>query len=134
MTESKKTPASLDDIVSAIEKLQNSLDEVSMWQKISGVEKVKEVLERALDKPEKILVYHLSTDDKTTREINNITGVSRVSISSYQKSWFNLGLMKKVPTSSKERYVKNFNLEDFGIKIPEIKLTNNQLKKRSGKK
>lgn len=115
---SEKQPATLDDVISSIGRLQNSIDNVVTWLKISGVEKVKKLLETELDKPEKILTYHYSVEDKSSRDIKELSGAALGTISSYHTSWFNLGLMKKVPIKGKERYVKNFNLEDFRITIP----------------
>lgn len=114
----EKLPATLDDVVSSIGKLQNSIDDAVTWLKISGVEKVKNLLEKELEKPEKILTYHYSIEDKSVRDIKELSGAGLGTISGYQTAWFNLGLMKKVPIRGKDRYVKNFNLEDFGINIP----------------
>ena len=114
----KKQPATLDDVISSIDKMQNSLNDVVKWLKILGVENVKVLLKKELDKPEKILVYHNSTEGKSTRDIKKLSGAALGSISSYHTIWFNLGLMKKIPIPGNDRYVKNFDLEDCGIKIP----------------
>jgi len=110
--------ATLDDVVDKLEDVKNSLEEISVWLKITGTEKVEKLLNSNLNSPEKILVYHYS-DGKTTREINSLSNASLGSISKYQTSWHRLGLMKKITVKGKERYVKNFNLEDHAIKIPE---------------
>ena len=114
----KKQPATLDDVISSIDKMQNSLNDVVKWLKILGVENVQTLLKKELDKSEKILIYHNSTEGKSIRDIKELSGASLGSINSYHTIWFNLGLMKKIPMRGKDRYVKHFNLEDFGIKIP----------------
>ncbi|MFY9300030.1 MAG: hypothetical protein WAO91_02410 [Candidatus Nitrosotenuis sp.] len=126
MSKQGKTEPTLSDVIEVLNRNQNTLEEVATWLKISGTEKVKNLLESTLDKPEKILVYHHSTESHSTREIETLSGVSLFAISSYQTSWFRLGLMKKIPVHGKNRYVKNFDLEDFGIKIPDVDKQKNQ--------
>ena len=117
-TEQKK-PATLDDVVAALRQNQQVLEEIRVWTKINGVEKVQSVLNKALDTPEKRIVYHLS-DGKTTREINAICGVSIGTVSTYWNSWNRLGLMKTISVKRGDRFIKSFDLEDYGIEIPKI--------------
>ncbi len=117
-TEQKK-PATLDDVVIALQQNQQVLEEIRVWTKINGVEKVQSVLNKALDTPEKRTVYHLS-DGKTTREINAICGVSIGSVSTYWNSWKRLGLMKTISVKRGDRFIKSFDLEDYGIEVPKI--------------
>ena len=120
MSNEDQIEPTLKNVIERLELNQSTLEDIATWLKISGVEKVRILLEKVLDKPEKTLVYHYSTEERTTREIKDLAGAGLFSISSYQTSWFRLGLMKKIPIHGKERYVKNFNLDDFGIQIPEI--------------
>lgn len=111
--------ATLNDVVDALVRNQEKLEEVSMWLKITGSDKVKTILTSTLNTPEKIMVYHLS-DGKTTREIATNSGVSISTISTYWKNWNKLGLMKSIRVSGGERYMRNFDLDDCGIEIPKI--------------
>ena len=116
----QKKDATLNDILAVLEKNQNTLDEISTWIKISGIEKVRDVLTTALDTPEKKTVYHLS-DGSTVQEIESKCSLSDSQISRYQKRWYNLGLMKKERARGRgDRHVKVFDLEDFGIEIPKV--------------
>jgi len=117
-TEQKK-PATLDDVIATIQQNQQVLEEIRMWTKINVVEKVQNVLNKTLDTPEKRIVYHLS-DGKTTREINAICGVSIGSVSTYWNGWNRLGLMKTISVKRGDRFIKSFDLGDFGIDIPKI--------------
>ena len=114
----KKQSTTLDDVISSIDKMQNSLNDIVKWLKILGVENVKILLKKELDKSKKILIYHNSTEGKSIRDIKELSGAALGSITRYHTIWFNLGLMKKIPIQGKDRYVKNFDLKDFGIKIP----------------
>lgn len=117
----QKKPATLDDVLLALEQNQQTLDDIKTWIKISGVEKVQNILSKFLETPEQRIVYHLS-DGKTTREINSVCGVSIGTISRYWKMWYSLGIMKSVSVKGGgERHMKIFDLEDYGVEIPQIK-------------
>ena len=117
MTDKENSPATLDDILPNIIQIQSLLEDISAWLKLISAEKIKNILEEELDSPRKKLVYHYSTEDKSTRTISDLSTMSRGSISNYQKSWYNIGLMKKIQIQGKERYVKNFDLEDYKINV-----------------
>lgn len=117
-TEQKK-PATLDDVVVAIQQNQQVLEEIRVWTKINGVEKVQSVLNNALDTPEKRMVYHLS-DGKTTREIYAICSVSIGTVSTYWNSWNRLGIMKTISVKRGDRFIKSFDLEDYSVEVPTI--------------
>jgi len=112
-----KNEATLGDVVDALENVHDKLDEILVWQKISGSAKVRELLISALGTPEKKLVYHLS-DGKSTKEIVDASKVSAGAISGYWKSWKNLGLMRIQKVTGGERSIRIFDLTDFGIEVP----------------
>jgi len=114
--------ATLNDVVSLLQHNQDTLDELLTWIKIENVEKVKNVLNDALDTPEKKIVYHLS-DGSSMQEIESKSSVSDSQVSRYHKKWFKLGLMKQTGSRGRgNKHIKVFDLEDFGIKIPQITL------------
>lgn len=113
----EQKPATLDDIAA-------TLEEILTWLKISGTEKVRNLLQTALDTSEKRRVYQLS-DGKTTREINAVCGVGASTVSNYWKKWYKLGLMKKVAVKGGgERHFRAFDLEDYGIEVPKVAAKN----------
>lgn len=123
----EKIPATLNDVTEALAQNKKILEEISMWLKISGIEKVRGILNSTLNTPEKISVYHLS-DGRGITEIHNTTGMSVGSISNYWNSWNKLGLMKSLPVKGGERLIKNFDLEDYGITIPKTLLKSQTIK------
>lgn len=116
---SEQKPATLDDVVVMLGKTNALLDEVATWLRVSSYDKVKKLLEDTLDTPEKRMIYHLS-DGKTTREIHSTTGVHFTTVASYWRSWYKTGLMKSMPVKGGDRYIRNFDLKDFGIDLPKI--------------
>lgn len=117
-TEQKK-PATLDDVVDALQRNQEVLEDIATWVKIGNFDNIKKILEATLKTPEEKLVYHLS-NNRTTREINSACGVSIGTISKQWNAWYKIGLMKTVSVSRGDRFIKKFNLEDFGIDVPII--------------
>jgi hypothetical protein len=122
----QKSEPTLRDVVEALEKSQETLEEIVGWLRLDGADKVKKLLEGTLDSQEKILMYYLS-DGKSNKVIGDMCGVDPKTVSNNCRTWHRLGLMKSQPLQEgKYKYYKNFNLEDFGIKIPELKSVSKQ--------
>lgn len=117
MSEMKQKDATLNDVVVALQKSQEVLEDMAAWIKVGNFENVRIFLTSTFKKPEERIVYNLS-DGRSTREINAACGVSLGSISNYQNNWNKMGLMKTTSVTRGDRYIKKFNLEDFGIEIP----------------
>ena len=98
------------------------LREILKWIRISGMKEVKEALTSELDTDQKKLVYQLSDGSKTRAEINVATEVSTGAISGYWKKWANQGLGERTSVRGGERFIRAFDLEDFGISVPEVNL------------
>jgi hypothetical protein len=93
------------------------LKEILKWLKFAGMKEVKAVLTSELDSDQKKLVYQLSDGTKTNAEINKISGVSTGSISGYWKKWLKLGLGETKAVTGGDRFVRAFDLGDFGITV-----------------
>jgi hypothetical protein len=102
-----------------LQKNQESLEQILVWMKIAGFEKLKKVLEVTLDSPQKKVVYQLS-DGRSNKEIVTVSEVSAGAVSGYWKAWKNLGLMKTQKVMGGERSVRLFDLEDLEIEVPKL--------------
>lgn len=91
------------------------LRELVKWTKVTSYKAVKATLEEALVKEDERLIYHLSDGSRTGVEIHQLTGASPGRISVLQSGWTKLGLLAKTAKA----YEKQFNLEDFGLAIPD---------------
>ena len=107
-----------------------TLKEILKWIKVSGLENIKKKISDEFSDENKILVYSLS-DGKSSDEIEKILNkkITGMSIRNWWKSWAKQGLMEIHP-DYKKRYKAIFNLEDFGISIPEIKLQKTEESKK----
>jgi hypothetical protein len=97
------------------------LKEILKWIKFAGMKEVKEVLNSVLDTDQKKLVYQLSDGSKGMIEVGKAAGIaSTATISKYWKSWLKLGLGENVSVKGGERFRRAFDLEDFGIEVPQL--------------
>jgi hypothetical protein len=117
-SEQQKT-ATLDDIADALKKNNELLEEVATWLRVSGYDKVKNLLNSALDSPEKKTVYHQS-DGKGSKEVGELADIDFSTVTRYWKAWQKIGLMKSISVKGGQRYIRNFDLKDFGIEVSRI--------------
>lgn len=47
----EQKPATLDDVVAILQKNQDVLEEIKIWSKINSVEKIKQTIKEAEEKP-----------------------------------------------------------------------------------
>jgi len=104
------------------DKIEELLTEILKWIRFAGSKEVREVLAVTLDTEQKRLIYHLSDGSKGSIEIATLSGISDSTVRRYWESWARQGLMDPVRVRGGERYRKSFELEDFGVRVPDIRL------------
>jgi len=102
------------------------LREIVKWLRFTGMKEVKTVLTSALDADQKKLIYHLSDGNKGSVEIAQQSGVSDFTVRNYWRQWSKLGIVEAMKVRRGDRYKKTFDLEDFGIEIPQPKTVTQQ--------
>jgi hypothetical protein len=95
------------------------LREIVKWLRFTGMKEIKSVLTSALDTDRKSLIYHLSNGNNGSVEIAQQSGVSDFTVRNYWKQWSKLGIVEAMKVRRGDRYKKTFDLEDFGIEIPQ---------------
>jgi transposase len=95
------------------------LKEIAKWLRFSGMKEVKSVLASALDNDQKKLVYHLSDGNNGSVEVAQQSGVSDSTVRSYWKQWSKVGIVEAMKVRRGDRYKKAFDLEDFGMDVPQ---------------
>lgn len=98
------------------------LREILKWIKFAGAKEVKNALLTALDTEQKRLIYHLSDGDQGIQDIGKVVGLSGETVRKYWASWARQGIMESLKVRGGERYRKSFDLEDFGIEVPQPKV------------
>jgi predicted ArsR family transcriptional regulator len=98
------------------------LREILKWIKFTASKDIKNVLTDALDNEQKCLIYHLSDGNRGSVEIAKLVGTSDTTIRRYWASWVRQGIVESLRVRGGERFKKSFELEDFGIEVPQIKI------------
>jgi hypothetical protein len=96
--------------------------EMLKWTKFAGVKEVRNVLTIALDSEQKRLIYHLSDGNNGTVQIAQAADVSGETVRRYWESWSRQGIVEPIKVQGGQRFKKSFDLEDFGITIPQTKI------------
>ncbi|MGA2934073.1 MAG: hypothetical protein ABSD81_02840 [Methanomicrobiales archaeon] len=78
------------------------------------------VLESTLDTETKRMIYHLSDGKRGSVEIAGLSKTSDSTVRRYWASWAKLGIAESFKVRGGDRYKKSFDLEDFGIPVPEL--------------
>ncbi len=101
-------------------RIEELLAEILKWIKFAGAKEVREVLATTLDTDQKRSIYYLSDGNRGSVEIANLTKTSDRTVRRYWESWARQGIVDPLKVRGGERYRKSFELEDFGIRVPEI--------------
>ena len=97
------------------------LKEIVKWVRFSGFSQVKDALQITLENDKKILAYHLSDGGTTSIVISQKTGISQPRVTELWKEWLVMGLGESIKSRGGSRFKRSFDLNVFGITIPEIK-------------
>ena len=103
-----------------LSEIAATLKELLKWTRFAGIKEVKGALQLALDSDVKKTIYHLSDGNKSSTEIAAAVKLSDWTVRNYWKSWSKLGIVEAMKMGRGERYMKAFDLDDFGIEIPRI--------------
>ncbi len=99
------------------------LKEILKWIKFSGMKQAKTTLEEVLDTDQKKLAYQLSDRTRTTREVAGLAGFgSKTTVADMWKAWYRLGLGETTSVRGGDRFMRSFDLSDFGIAVPKSKV------------
>lgn len=115
-------------------RIEELLTEILKWIKFAGAKEVREVLASNLDTDQKRLIYHLSDGNIGSVEIANLTKTSDRTVRRQWESWARLGIVDPIKVRGGDRYKKSFELEDFGIRVPEIPQKSQSVENNGGGK
>jgi hypothetical protein len=98
------------------------LSEILKWVRFAGMKEVKNTLITVLDTDVKKSVYQKSDGTRGSVELAKMVGIgSNKTIDNMWDIWLNMGLGESIPVRGGKRFKRSFNLENFGIKVPELK-------------
>jgi len=99
------------------EKILFTLQEILKWIKATSFQTVKTTLETNLDTDSKKLIYKLSDGNSSSTEIIKKAKASSATITKYWQEWEKLGLGENISVKGGNRFIRNFDPEDFGIDV-----------------
>ncbi|MEE9224138.1 MAG: hypothetical protein V3U51_05255 [Thermoplasmata archaeon] len=100
------------------ERTLEVMEDILKWTRFQGALKAREVLQSTLESDQEKLIYHHS-DGNTSREVAKIVGVTRATVTKAWKHWNTFGIVESVRVKGGgHRYVRVFDLQDFGIPMP----------------
>ena len=97
------------------------LREILKWVKLAGIKELKEKLASTLDSDELKRLYHFSDGTKGTIELGKLVGMSPSRVSNTWQTWLKQGLGDAVSVKGGNRFRRTFDIEDFGLKVPETR-------------
>jgi hypothetical protein len=101
------------------------LSEILKWIKFAGMKEVKNTLNSVLDSDAKKLIYQKSDGTNGTVDLAKLAGLgSNKIVADMWDVWLKLSLGESIPVRGGSRFKRSFNLEDFGIEVPETKAKN----------
>lgn len=89
------------------------------WARVAAISLIASRIDQELAlEPQKLLVYHLSDGENSSRDIASIVkSVSHMTVTNYWKNWARIGIVEPSP-SRKGRWRKIIELEELGIDVP----------------
>lgn len=95
------------------------LEEILKWVRLEGAQRAKDTLAGLLKTDTEKLVYE-NSDGHTSREIAQAVGTSHATVTNYWKKWARYGIVREASARGGTRYLKVFELSDFGIEVPSV--------------
>lgn len=93
------------------------LKEILKWIKVTSYNDVKQVLNTILETDAKKLIYQLSDGKNGQAEIVKKAKASPNSVSKYWQEWEKVGLGESKTVGKGIRFIRSFDLVDFGFEI-----------------
>jgi hypothetical protein len=104
-----------------MDELIGIMREMLKWTKFAGAKEVRNVLTATLDSEQKRLIYNLSDGNNGLVQIAQTADVNTETVRRYWLSWSRQGIVDAIKVQGGQRYKKSFDLEDFGIPVPQPK-------------
>lgn len=95
------------------------LREILKWTKFAGMNQVKAILETQLETDTDKLIYQRSDGTRGIVELGKLVGLGNATVDRMWESWVRIGLGEKIPVRGGSRFKRSFDLQEFGIKVPE---------------
>ena len=113
--------ATLADVVSGLKAVQDTLKEVGKWVRFQNVPRLRDLLVKELDSPQKKMAFELTDGEHSRRDIAKELEISDDTVRSWWDKWFQLAIVGESETR-KGRPEKIVSLGEIGIEVPKLKV------------
>ena len=103
------------------DKIAELLGELLKWIKVTSIPHVKTLLQEILQSDKEKIAYHYS-DGRSIREVAKSANVGLSTVDNWWKTWSKYGIVELVSVKRGKRVKRIFSLEDFGVKVPKLKM------------
>ncbi len=117
---STENEAALAEVVSALEQVSKDLKAVAKWVRFQNVPRLREVLIRELDTPQKKVAFELTDGQHSRRDIAKEITIDDATVQGWWDKWFQLAIVGESETY-KGRPQKIVSLGELGIDVPKLK-------------
>jgi hypothetical protein len=100
-----------------LNKLISIQEEALRWNRLSGLNNLKTIFDVEFKTNEEKLVYELSDGEKSIRDLEKDTGISRSKVALLWRKWYNIGIMEKSQKYEGKRMKKAFSIADVGMDV-----------------
>ncbi len=103
----------LKDLIDELKTLNQTHKLIAGYLRLMSNAEIEKSLKDTFTSNEEIRVYELSDGNRTTRDIEDLIGVSRQTVSNLWKKWEILGLVEE--GKSKKPYKAKFSIIDLAL-------------------
>jgi len=118
---STEKEATLAEVVSALEQVSKNLKEVAKWVRFQNVPRLREVLIRELDTPQKKVAFDLTDGEHSRRDIAKEITIDDATVQGWWDKWLQLAIVGESETY-RGRPQKIVSPGELGIDVPKLKL------------
>jgi len=115
----------LADVVSELRDVQSSLKDVGKWVRFQNAPRLRDVLLKELDTPQKKVGFELTDGEHSRRDIAKEIGIDDDTVRTWWDRWFQLAVVEE-SEKRKGRPQKIVSLGQIGIEVPKLKLKSEQ--------
>lgn len=120
MEKKDEKQATLNDVVLELKSLGEGVGEVAKWVRFQNASRLRDVLLKELDAPQKKVAFELTDGEHSRRDIAKEIGIDDDTVRTWWDRWFQLAVVEE-SERRKGRPQKVVSLGEIGIEVPKLK-------------
>ncbi len=120
MEKKEERQATLNDVVLKLKSLGEGIDEVAKWVRFQNAPRLRDLLLKELDTPQKKVAFELTDGEHSRRDIANEIEIDDSTVRDWWDRWYQLAVVEE-SEKWKGRPQKIVSLGKLGIEVPKLK-------------